>query len=78
MALPLPYPGRGNMNGEWRLKASVWFCCDKWGFVGMTGDLIRHGYAVPPSPEGKAFGFRVSQFLDFPSGEGGRSEAEVG
>ncbi len=44
----------------------------------MTGDLIRHGYAVPPSPEGKAFGFRVSQFLAFPSGEGGRSEAEVG
>ena len=51
---------------------------DKMGFIELTGDLIRHGCAVPPSPEGKAKYWLTRDPKAFPSGEGGRSEAEVG
>ena len=44
----------------------------------MTKDLIRQPFGLPPSPEGKAFLDSVSRYFAFPSGEGGRSEAEVG
>ena len=32
-----------------------------YGVREMGNDLIRHGFAVPPSPEGKAFGYREAE-----------------